>query len=110
MKKSVFFSQKGRVLATTLTFVLVTVLQTYASGTVSSALSGADTEIRASFAPVSKIMLAVMAIVAVVGAIAVYGKWSNGDPDTRKSAASWFGALIFAGLVLLVIKAVFGVA
>lgn len=79
-------------------------------GTVSSALSAADTEVRSSFAPVSRIMMAVMAIVGVIGAINVYGKWSNGDPDTRKSAASWFGALIFAGLVLLVIKAVFGVS
>ena len=77
---------------------------------VSAALTSADTEIRKSFQPVTNIMLVIMAILGVVGAISVYSKWSNGDPDTRKAAAGWFGALIFAGLVLIVIKAVFGVA
>ena len=81
-----------------------------AGGTVVGALGSADTEVRSAIPALSRIMLAVMAIMAIVGAISVYGKWSNGDPDTRKSAASWFGALIFAGLVLLVVRAVFGVS
>jgi hypothetical protein len=81
-----------------------------ASGSVTSALNSADTTIRSAFEPISRIMYGVMAIIGIVGAISVYGKWSNGDPDTRKSAAAWFGALIFAGLVLLVIRAVFTVA
>lgn len=40
MRKSVFFSRSGRVLATTIALVL-----TYAAVTVSSALTGAYTEI-----------------------------------------------------------------
>lgn len=89
MKKSVMFTAQGRVLILSLALVLLIAVDTFAQGTVSSALSSADTEIRSSFAPVSKIMLAVMAIIGVVGAISVYGKWSNGDPDTRKSVAVW---------------------
>ena len=38
-----------------------------------------------------------------IGGIKVYQKFSSGDPDTAKTAASWFGACIFlviAGVVL----------
>lgn len=112
MKKLVLRAANLRVSVCMLALAALSVTSALAQtgGTVSSALASADTEIRTSFAPVSKIMFAVMAIIGVVGAISVYGKWSAGDPDTRKSAAAWFGALIFAGLVLLVLKAVFGVS
>ncbi|PRY27813.1 uncharacterized protein DUF4134 [Spirosoma oryzae] len=109
MNKPLIFQKSVRVAAIFFTVLSVGVGNAFAQ-TVSSALGNADTEIRSSFTPVSRIMYAVMAIIGVVGAISVYGKWSAGDPDTRKSAASWFGALIFAGLVLLVLKAVFGVS
>ena len=75
---------------------------------VSTALSGVNTGVRTLFPIVTNIMLVVMAIVGVIAAIQVYSKWSSGDPDVRKSATQWFGALIFAGIVLLVINAVFG--
>ena len=79
-------------------------------GTVNAALDNAATTVTSSFAPISKIFYAIMAVITILGAISVYSKWSGGDPDTRKAAASWFGALIFAGLVLVIIKAVFGVS
>ena len=75
---------------------------------VNTALRGVDTGIRTLFPIVTNIMLVIMAIVGVIAAIQVYSKWSSGDPDVRKSATQWFGALIFAGIVLLVINAVFG--
>ena len=81
-----------------------------AGGTVNAALDNAATTVTDSFAPISKIFYAIMAVITILGAISVYSKWSGGDPDTRKAAASWFGALIFAGLVLVIIKAVFGVS
>lgn len=80
-----------------------------ATGSVSSALGKADTEVRASFEPISRIGYGVMAVIGVVGAISVFGKWTNGDPDTRKAAGNWFGALIFAGIIIFVLKAVFTV-
>ncbi|GAA4418725.1 DUF4134 domain-containing protein [Nibrella saemangeumensis] len=77
------------------------------SGAAKKGLDEATKEITGAWETVGNLMYAICAIVGVVGGIQVYSKWSNGDPDTRKAAASWFGALIFAGLVLLVIKAVF---
>ena len=94
--------------ASALVLIAATTNTVLAQGTVSGALTGAATEVKSSFIPITNIMYAVCAIMGIVGAIQVYSKWSAGDPDTRKSAASWFGALIFAGLVVVVIQAVFG--
>lgn len=78
------------------------------SGGATAGLSAAATQVKGAFTTVQTLMYAICAIMGVVGAINVYSKWSNGDPDTRKSAASWFGALIFAGLVVAVLQGVFG--
>jgi hypothetical protein len=56
------------------------------------------------------LMYAIGAIVGVVGAIKVYNKWSNGDQDTGKVAASWFGSCIFLVVVATVLKGFFGVS
>ena len=77
------------------------------TATAAAGLEQANTGIRAMWPTVQKLMFTVMAIIGLVGAASVYGKWSNGDPDTRKAAASWFGALIFAGLVVVILGAVF---
>lgn len=77
-------------------------------GLSTQGLTTAATEVRGTFTVVTKLMYAVCAIIGIVGAIQVYSKWSNADPDTRKAAASWFGALIFAGLVVITLTAVFG--
>mgnify|MGYP002783586328 FL=1 len=75
---------------------------------IGSGLEKATSELKTASNSVNKLMLAVCGIIGVVGGINVYSKWSNGDPDTRKSAAAWFGALIFAGLITSVLTAVFG--
>lgn len=77
------------------------------NGQVSAGLEKAATEVKSSFKSVVKIMYAACLIVGVVGGLSVYSKWSASDPDFRKSAANWFGALIFAGLVVAVLEAVF---
>lgn len=79
-----------------------------AQGLSTQGLTTAATQIKGSFTVVTNLMYAICAIIGIVGAISVYSKWSNGDPDTRKAAASWFGALIFAGLVVVTLTAVFG--
>ena len=43
----------------------------------------------------TKLIYAIGAVVGLIGGIKVYSKWSSGDPDTSKTAASWFGACIF---------------
>jgi len=47
------------------------------------------------FDPGTKLVYAIGAVVGLIGGIKVYSKWSSGDPDTSKTAASWFGACIF---------------
>ena len=81
-----------------------------ASPTAAAGLEQANTGIRAMWPTVQKLMFSIMAIIGLIGASSVYSKWSNGDPDTRKAAASWFGALIFAGLVVVILTAVFSPA
>ena len=43
----------------------------------------------------------------LIGGIRVYQKFSSGDPDTSKTAASWFGACIFLILVGTVLESFF---
>lgn len=75
--------------------------------TLTTQLDSVATAIKNYFEPISRIALYIMAIVGLIGAVAVYGKFSGGDPDTRKSITNWFGALIFAGIVLIVLRAIF---
>ena len=73
-------------------------------------LNEANTEVRSYFAAGTNLMYAVGGIVAIVGAIKVYQKWSAGDPDTGKVAAAWFGACVFLVVVATVIKSFFGIS
>ncbi|GEP97701.1 hypothetical protein CCY01nite_39610 [Chitinophaga cymbidii] len=50
------------------------------------------------------------AVVGLIGAIKVYNKWSSGDQDTAKSAASWFGACIFLVIVATALRSFFGIS
>ena len=47
------------------------------------------------FDPLTLLIYAVGAVIGLIGGIKVYQKFSSGDPDTSKTAASWFGACIF---------------
>lgn len=70
----------------------------------------ANSKVREYFKAGMKLMYAVGAVVGLIGAIRVYNKWSSGDPDTGRVAASWFGACIFLVIVATVISSFFGVA
>jgi hypothetical protein len=48
-------------------------------------------------------------VVGLIGAIKVYNKWSSGDQDTSKAAASWFGACIFLVIVATALRSFFGI-
>lgn len=48
------------------------------------------------FDPLTLLIYAVGAVIGLIGGIKVYQKFSSGDPDTSKTAASWFGALYFS--------------
>ena len=54
-----------------------------------------------------RLIYAIGAVTGLIGGIRVYQKFSSGDPDTSKTAASWFGACIFLILVGTVLESFF---
>ena len=64
-----------------------------------------------------RIIFAAVALLATAGAYAqgngigggvkVYSKFSSGDPDTSKTAASWFGACIFLIVAATILRSFF---
>ena len=44
---------------------------------------------------------------SLIGGVKVYGKFSSGDPDTSKTAASWFGACIFLIVAATILRSFF---
>ena len=55
----------------------------------------------------TKLIYAVGAVVGLIGGIKVYNKFSSGDPDTSKTAASWFGACIFLIVAATILRSFF---
>jgi hypothetical protein len=75
----------------------------------SAGITAATTNLVTYFAVGVTLMYAIGAVLGLVGAIKVYQKWSHGDHDTSKVAASWFGSCIFLVIVATVLKSFFGV-
>ena len=55
----------------------------------------------------TKQIYAIGAVVGLIGGVKVYGKFSSGDPDTSKTAASWFGACIFLIVAATILRSFF---
>ena len=55
----------------------------------------------------TKLIYAIGAVVGLIGGVKVYGKFSSGDPDTSKTAASWFGACIFLIVAAPILRSFF---
>ena len=72
-------------------------------------INEANNMVRSYFDSGTKLMYAVGALLGLIGAVKVYQKWNNGDPDTGKVAAAWFGSCVFLVLVTTVIKTFFNV-
>ncbi len=72
-------------------------------------INEATTQVKSYFSTGTNLMYAVGALVGLVGAVKVYKKWNDGEPDTGKVASSWFGSCIFLVVVATVLKSFFGV-
>lgn len=75
--------------------LLTAAVQMWAAGDGMSGINQATSMISGYFDPGTKLIYAIGAMVGLIGGVKVYGKFSSGDPDTSKTAASWFGACIF---------------
>ena len=95
--------------------VLLALLLTTASSYAQNAQGGikgieaADKALRDYFKPLGNLILVIGAIVGLIGAIKVFGKFSQGDPDATKSLAAWAGACLFLVLAGSVLSGFFGV-
>ena len=59
------------------------------------------------FDPATQLIYAIGAVVGLIGGVKVYNKFSSGDPDTSKNAASWFGACIFLIVAATILRSFF---
>lgn len=69
-----------------------------AQGNGQAGITEATQLVTGYFDPGTKLVYAVGAIIGLIGGVKVYQKFSSGDPDTSKTASSWFGACIFCNL------------
>ena len=92
-------------LASTCFLVVYASLQ--AQGNGSGGITEATTMISSYFEPATKLVYAIGAVIGLIGGVKVYGKFSSGDPDTSKTAASWFGACIFLIVAATVLRSFF---
>lgn len=74
---------------------------------VNTGLKQATDEVKGVFETACNLLYAVCAIMAIIGCFHVYSKWTSGDPDVTKAVAGWIGGLIFVGVAITVIRAVF---
>ena len=79
----------------------------YAQGNGIGGITEATNMVTSYFEPATKLIYAIGAVVGLIGGVKVYSKFSSGDPDTSKTAASWFGACIFLIVVATILRSFF---
>ena len=84
-----------------------TAIVAYAQGNGIAGINEATKMVTSYFDPGTKLIYAVGAVVGLIGGIKVYNKFSSGDPDTSKTAASWFGACIFLIVAATILRSFF---
>ena len=97
MKKR-FFSAVSMLLAT---------VGAFAQGNGIGGIVEATNMVTLYFDPATKLIYAIGAVVGLIGGVKVYSKFSSGDPDTSKTAASWFGACIFLIVAATILRSFF---
>ena len=84
-----------------------TAIGAYAQGNGIAGINEATKMVTSYFDPGTKLIYAVGAVVGLIGGIKVYNKFSSGDPDTSKTAASWFGACFFLIVAATILRSFF---
>ena len=97
--------QRKKVLLFGLTFLAVT--GGFAQGNGTAGINEATQMVTSYFEPATQLIYAIGAVVGLIGGVKVYNKFSSGDPDTSKTAASWFGACIFLIVAATILRSFF---
>lgn len=96
--------RKKVLLATTALLTAYTVLS---QGNGTAGITEATQMVTSYFDPATQLIYAIGAVVGLIGGVKVYNKFSSGDPDTSKTAASWFGAYIFLIVAATILRSFF---
>ena len=91
----------------TMLLLTATAIGASAQGNGIAGINEATKMVTSYFDPGTKLIYAVGAVVGLIGGIKVYNKFSSGDPDTSKTAASWFGACIFLIVAATILRSFF---
>jgi hypothetical protein len=91
----------------TLLGVMAAVAEALAQGDGSQGIQQATQMVTSYFDPATRLIYAIGAVVGLIGGVKVYSKFSSGDPDTSKTAASWFGACIFLIVAATILRSFF---
>ncbi|MCK0125267.1 DUF4134 domain-containing protein [Gelidibacter sp. F2691] len=89
------------------TVVMLSGIGAFAQGNGSAGINEATQMVTSYFDPATQLIYAIGAVVGLIGGVKVYNKFSNGDPDTSKTAASWFGACIFLIVAATILRSFF---
>ena len=79
----------------------------FAQGNGTAGINEATQMVTSYFDPATQRIYAIGAVVGLIGGVKVYNKFSSGEPDTSKTAASWFGACIFLVVAATVLRSFF---
>lgn len=97
--------QRKKLLVSGLTILAVTGVLAQGNGT--AGINEATQMVTSYFEPATQLIYAIGAVVGLIGGVKVYNKFSSGDPDTSKTAASWFGACIFLIVAATILRSFF---
>lgn len=97
--------QRKKVLLTGV--ALLSAFGVFAQGNGSAGITEATQMVTSYFDPATQLIYAIGAVVGLIGGVKVYNKFSSGDPDTSKTAASWFGACIFLIVAATILRSFF---
>ena len=104
MNRRMICKERLAMLALTL---MMTGATAFAQGNGMAGINEATKMVTSYFDPATKLIYAIGAVVGLIGGVKVYNKFSSGDPDTSKTAASWFGACIFLIVAATILRSFF---
>ena len=104
MNRRMISKERLAMLALTL---MMTGATAFAQGNGMAGINEATKMVTSYFDPATKLIYAIGAVVGLIGGGKVYNKFSSGDPDTSKTAASWFGACIFLIVAATILRSFF---
>ena len=100
-------TMKRRIIFSVMCAVITASVFAQGQGQGLAGINAATSLMTSYFDPATKLCYAIGAVLGLVGGIKTYGKFSSGDPDTSKTAASWFFACIFLIVAATILRSFF---